>query len=95
MALKFLFGTRLTQHVHAKLFTSKLVLKSLPRRSFPNVGANCGDSAKRRDLAILALFGGLEMFHEVSELDLGKADKKKFDELDARLNVLEEKVKKL
>jgi len=35
------------------------------------------------------------MFHEVSELDLGEADKKKLDELDVRLNVLEEKVKKL
>jgi hypothetical protein len=46
-------------------------------------------------LSILALFGGLEMFHEVSELDLGEADKKKLDELDVRLNVLEEKVKKL
>jgi hypothetical protein len=46
-------------------------------------------------LTILALFGGLETFHEASELDLGEADKKKLDELDARLNVLEEKVKKL
>ena len=34
------------------------------------------------------------MFHEASELDLGEADKK-FDALDARLTVLEEKVKKL
>jgi hypothetical protein len=44
---------------------------------------------------MLALFGRLEMFHDASELDLGEADKKKLDELDTRLNVLEEKVKKL
>jgi hypothetical protein len=50
---------------------------------------------KTLDLTISAVFGGLEMFYEVSELDLGEADKKKLDELDARLNVLEEKVKKL
>jgi hypothetical protein len=44
---------------------------------------------------MLALFGALEMFHEASELDLGEAYKKKLDALDARLTVLEEKVKKL
>jgi len=34
------------------------------------------------------------MFFEASTLDLGEADKKKLDELDARLRALEERVKK-
>jgi hypothetical protein len=34
------------------------------------------------------------MFFEASALDLGEADKKELDELDARLRALEERVKK-